>query len=108
MQDLSQENSEAAKDFEFPIFLRRRLHWRAHIIQALMADIGSTLVDTPQQGKEKKLNTREKREYKKEKNCSKLRKMQKIFLLFAVNLELIHSLWVPNIFIYNLKTFQVK
>ena len=27
----------------------------ADIIQALMADIGSTLVDTPQQGKEKKL-----------------------------------------------------
>ena len=25
----------------------------------------------------------------------------------AVNLELIHDLWVPNIFIYNLKTFQV-
>jgi len=27
--------------------------------------------------------------------------------LIPVNLELIHSLWVPNIFIYNLKTFQV-
>ena len=26
---------------------------------------------------------------------------------FPVNLELINSLWVPNIFIYNLKTFQV-
>ena len=26
---------------------------------------------------------------------------------FAVNLELINSLWVPNIFIYNLKTFRV-
>ena len=24
-----------------------------------------------------------------------------------MNLELIHDLWVPNIFIYNLKTFQV-
>ena len=24
-----------------------------------------------------------------------------------VNLELIHDLWVPNIFIYNLKTFKV-
>ena len=31
----------------------------------------------------------------------------KFSLFFAVNLELIHSLWVPNIFIYNLKTFQV-
>ena len=27
--------------------------------------------------------------------------------MISVNLELIHSLWVPNIFIYNLKTFQV-
>ena len=27
--------------------------------------------------------------------------------MIAVNLELIHDLWVPNIFIYNLKTFQV-
>ena len=26
---------------------------------------------------------------------------------FLVNLELIHDLWVPNIFIYNLKTFRV-
>ena len=25
----------------------------------------------------------------------------------SVNLELIHDLWVPNIFIYNLKTFRV-
>ncbi len=24
-----------------------------------------------------------------------------------MNLELIHDLWVPNIFIYNLKTFKV-
>ena len=24
-----------------------------------------------------------------------------------MNLELIHDLWMPNIFIYNLKTFQV-
>ena len=30
-----------------------------------------------------------------------------LFHSFAVNLELIHDLWVPNIFIYNLKTFQV-
>ena len=28
-------------------------------------------------------------------------------VLISVNLELINSLWVPNIFIYNLKTFQV-
>ena len=28
-------------------------------------------------------------------------------LSLAVNLELINSLWVPNIFIYNLKTFRV-
>lgn len=26
---------------------------------------------------------------------------------FSVNLELIYDLWVPNIFIYNLKTFKV-
>ncbi len=34
----------------------------------------------------------------------------RFFLFFAfplVNLELIHDLWVPNIFIYNLKTFKV-
>jgi hypothetical protein len=30
-----------------------------------------------------------------------------IFLFFSVNLELIHDLWLPNIFIYNLKTFKV-
>jgi hypothetical protein len=29
-----------------------------------------------------------------------------IIILISVNLELINSLWVPNIFIYNLKTFQ--
>ena len=28
-------------------------------------------------------------------------------VIISVNLELINSLWVPNIFIYNLKTFQV-
>ncbi len=28
-------------------------------------------------------------------------------VFFPVNLELIHDLWVPNIFIYNLKTFKV-
>ena len=27
-------------------------------------------------------------------------------ILFLVNLELINYLWIPNIFIYNLKTFQ--
>ena len=50
---------KAVENVEFPIFLSRRLHWRAHIIQALMADIGSTLVDAspPTQGKEWKLNT---------------------------------------------------
>ena len=35
---------------------------------------------------------------------------QKNVSLFSpplVNLELIHDLWVPNIFIYNLKTFKV-
>ena len=48
----------AVKNFEFPIFLSRRLLWRAHIIQALMADIGSTLVDSPPtQGKERRLDT---------------------------------------------------
>ena len=26
---------------------------------------------------------------------------------FSVNLELIHDLWVPNIYIYNLKSFKV-
>ncbi len=30
-----------------------------------------------------------------------------LFSLPLVNLELIHDLWVPNIFIYNLKTFKV-
>ena len=30
-----------------------------------------------------------------------------LFLFFSVNLELIYDLWVPNIFIYNLKTFKV-
>ena len=28
-------------------------------------------------------------------------------MFITVNLELINGLWVPNIFIYNLKTFQV-
>ena len=31
---------------------------------------------------------------------------QFLLLYISVNLELINSLWVPNIFIYNLKTFQ--
>ena len=30
-----------------------------------------------------------------------------IFWLISVNLELIHDLWVPNIYIYNLKSFKV-
>jgi hypothetical protein len=30
-----------------------------------------------------------------------------LFVFFSVNLELIHDLWLPNIFIYNLKTFKV-
>jgi hypothetical protein len=31
-----------------------------------------------------------------------------IIELISVNLELIHHLWIPNIFIYNLKTFKGK
>ena len=30
-----------------------------------------------------------------------------IICLLSVNLELIHDLWVPNIYIYNLKSFKV-
>ena len=30
-----------------------------------------------------------------------------ITVSFSVNLELIHDLWVPNIYIYNLKSFKV-
>ena len=28
--------------------------------------------------------------------------------MIPVNLELVNQLWLPNIFIYNLKTFKVK
>ena len=51
-------------------------------------------------------------EYTKEKKC-RMHIVKFNYTLwtlshsFAVNLELIHDLWVPNIFIYNLKTFQV-
>ena len=38
---------------------------------------------------------------------NKYKYIQTVKFLLAVNLELINSLWVPNIFIYNLKTFQV-
>ena len=30
----------------------------------------------------------------------------KFFFFFAVNLELMKNLWIPNIFIYNLKSFR--
>ena len=32
--------------------------------------------------------------------------MLKMLILFPVNLELIKNLWLPNIFIYNLKSFK--
>ena len=38
---------------------------------------------------------------------NKYKYIQTVKFLLSVNLELINSLWVPNIFIYNLKTFQV-
>ena len=41
------------------------------------------------------------------KEINKLLYRQPQFLIiFSVNLELIKSLWIPNIFIYNLKSFQ--
>ena len=30
-----------------------------------------------------------------------------IHAMFPVNLELVNHLWLPNVFIYNLKTFKV-
>jgi hypothetical protein len=28
--------------------------------------------------------------------------------MFPINLELINQLWLPNVYIYNLKTFKVR
>ena len=51
-------------------------------------------------------NSKKKRE-KLAKNTIFLHFVCLIICLLSVNLELIHDLWVPNIYIYNLKSFKV-